>query len=414
MISVVCFAILLALLLFYTIKKNKKNLLAISLVGLYCVSAITSSFVYINNLVYYKEVNLLSYLFLFLSLIIAFSPLIRFSPNRYKRMESFNISIINVFAFFLIILFLIGIIESIYTIINDFSRLLFDFSYANELYGDTRDVTSAQTGNSFLNVGAVLRGAFSEVLVLFTFYYMTLKQKSKLVLSLLLLSLLFPFLSSFTRGSRTVMVWWFIEMFIAFIILKDFYSESAKRWLQRVLMVITFVVVTIFTLLTIGRFNSNDYASMSANDSFVSYLGQGTLNFSDMVLQNDVHQYGDNCFPFFRSLVGFESSSNLYDRQWRWEGKMKIEQGVFYTFIGDLCNDFGSYFGLIFIIIFSIIFDRMINKKGKVVTLAQILSLFFFSCICFNGLFYFSYKSVGGNLRIIVYLILFCFIDIIP
>lgn len=407
--SIICFIILLLLFLLYTIKKHKRNWLIISLVGLYCISSIASYFCYLGDMSYYRNVNLISYLYLFTALIIAFYPIAKYRPDNYVTIEKMNITLVNLFAVFLIILFSTSIVQSIFTIRTDFSRLLYDFSYANELYADNRDVTAEQTGSSFENISAVLSGLFSELLVIFTFYYLSLKRKNKFIAVLLCISLLSPFLGSFTRGSRTVMAWWFLELFISFILLKNFYDEKLKRRIIIIGSILSAVVILIFSLLTIGRFEMNRFSSFSsAENSFVSYMGQGTLNFSNMILQNDVHQYGDNSFPLFRDLMGLESSSNLYERQQKWEGKMKIDQGVFYTFVGDICNDFGPYIGLLIILLFSLIFDRMINtNKRKVLTLTQMFSLFFFCCICFNGMFYFSYKTIGGNLKIILYILVF-------
>ena len=226
---------------------------------------------------------------------------------------------------------------------------------------------------------------------------------TKIIAAIILIAVLPP---AIEHGQILVIA---IALFIAFFLLKDFYEERIIRKIKIIGSILSTFVIVIFSVLTIGRFEMNRYSSISnAEDSFVSYLGQGSLNFSDMILQNDVHQHGDNCFPLFLNLLGQESSSNLYERQEKWAGKMKIEQGSFYTFVGDICNDFGPFFGLVFIALCSLIFDKMINSnKRKVLSLSQILSLFFVCCICFNGMFYFSYKTIGGNLKIILYILVF-------
>lgn len=392
--------------LFYVRKRSKGNWLAIILIGMYCLSAIASWFLYSNNPALYSGVNIGSYIYLFLSLIIAFSPITNYQQERYTSLENMNIKVANFFAVFLILLFGLGIIGTITAVINDFNTILLDYTYAGELYADNREAVSNQTGSSFANVGAVLRGVFSEVLVVFTFYYLTLKKKNKIISLLLCFVALSPFLSSFSRGSRTVMTWWGFETVVSFLMFNKFYEKKMQKTIRKVLTIVFAGGILVFAVLTIGRFTYNRYSSLTAEESIISYIGQGTLNFSDLVLQNKVHQRGDNCFPFFLNAIGLESSGNLYERQMRWESKMTIRQGSFYTFVGDLCNDFGPFLCLLFIILMSLLFNKSINKKNPTLSLTQVFLMFFLCCICYNGLFYFSYKSVGGNLKIISYFII--------
>ena len=405
--SVICFIIIFLVYFILILRKRTGNWLAISLVGLYCISAIASYFIYKSEVNQYRDVNLASYLFFTLLAIISFYPITNYKPKKYIAIENMNLLLANSIALFLIILFSMGLINSVYSIVTNFHSLLIDFSYANDLYADNRDVTLEQTGSSLEHIGSVLQGMFSEVLVLFTFYYMTLKRNNRIILVLLCFSLLYPFLSSFVRGSRTVMVWWFMEMLISYLIFKDYYTGRARRWLKFGISLASIIAVIIFSILTIGRFSINSFSTYdNAGESVIAYLGQGTLNYSDMVLQNDVHQYGDNCFPLFRNIIGLESSSNLYERQNKWESRMRIKQGVFYTYLGDLCNDFGPIITLIIVSLISIMFNLGINRNRKTLSLEQIVLLYFICCISFNGVFYFSYKSVGGNLRIILYIII--------
>jgi oligosaccharide repeat unit polymerase len=284
---------------------------------------------------------------------------------------------------------------------------MFDFAYVSEMYADTADMTAAQTGRGFSNIGSIFRNSFSEVIVFFPFYYALYEKRNKIITILLWLSMLNPLLSSFRLGSRTMMSWWVLEVIVAFLFFRRYYAYDVRKRINKAVYSAIAGVVFVFAILTIGRFATGMYQNDSyVGGSLLSYAGQSTLNFSDDVLQNDVYQHGDNCFPLFRRIVGLESSSNLYERQAKWSLKMKIRQGSFYTFIGDLYNDFSPILGLLLLSIISFILYSFFNKKnGCVLSSPKAYLIFFLACVLYNGLFYFSYKGTGGNLRIIVNLL---------
>ena len=116
--------------------------------------------------------------------------------------------------------------------------------------------------------------------------------------------------------------------------------------------------------------------------------------------------------PFFRQILGLSYSKNIYDRQAKWGNSMKIEQGAFYTYIGDLCCDFSPYLAFILVFIVSILFNKGINQNNNSFMGTPRLFLLFFICsICYDGLFYFSFKTIGGNLKLIMNMLFFIFIQ---
>ena len=136
------------------------------------------------------------------------------------------------------------------------------------------------------------------------------------------------------------------------------------------------------------------------------------LNFNAYVLDEDVCQYGDNTGPIFRKMLGLESSDNLFERQAKWAVKMKAPQGAFYTFIGDLCFDYG-FFVVFFLILIVAGFFYERRSRSNNIHLYKLFSIFFWACLCCNGLFYFSYKTVGGNLKIICSVLFYCLLRFI-
>lgn len=358
---------------------------------------------YTDNSILYKDVNILSYILLYVLVLISFCPV------KNNRTLSGNVllcsgsSLTRYFTIWLILLYLPHTAILIPETIADYQNILLDYEYAADMYDEAAEATHKQTGYSFLNVASVFRGAFSQILVFWTFYYSCLKIRNKYMLYSLWVCFLYPFLASFSNGSRTGIVWWVFEVLIAYLIFYKFLTKKAGKVIKIGLISLVSFVIIVFAILTIGRFATREYEDTDeVNNSLVLYSGSGPLNFAADVLQNDVIQYGDNCFPFFRSLLGLSSSSNLYERQTKWGKLMKIKQGAFYTFYGDLCFDMSYCGALLFLVIIAFKFNKKLYYTDFNYTLiSNAFLLYFYCCFLYNGLFYFSYKTVGGNLALI-------------
>lgn len=391
-------------LYFYDIyRKDKENLLLLILSGVYTFSSIMSIVLYHSEKMSYTNVNILSTLLLFVLVVVSFSPLKRTRFVNDGDIKSLNSRFVSIFSYWLIFLYLPQVIMLIPESVSNYRNILYDFEFAADMYDEAAEATSQQTGHSFLNIFSVFRGAFSQILVFWSFYYFSLHNRRKTIMYLIWICLLYPFLASFAGGSRTGIVWWSFEILIAYLIFRNRYSRNIKRLITITLSTIASVVLLVFAILTLGRFATREYIGTNeVNNSLVVYSGSGQLNFSEYVIQNDVIQYGDNCFPLFRSVLGLSSSSNLYERQAKWGRLMNIKQGAFYTLYGDLCFDL-SYFGAL--LFFLIIALRCSHKfslySQRASPLPVIFILYFYCCFLYNGLFYFSYKTIGGNLAII-------------
>ena len=279
----------------------------------------------------------------------------------------------------LIALFLPGVIQAIYTAVSNFSGIMADMSLVSEIYGDAAEMNREMTGRSFNNLPIVFRNIFSEVVVFVFFYYLTKKNKKKIVILLLALSLLYPLISSFNMASRTSMTYWVFEMVIAALLFRRFFSSTTDKVVKTTMVSAILLVVFIFGALTIGRFAYMDAGEDYTQSSLIAYSGKSTMNFANDVFENDTYQWGDGTAPLFRRMIGLESSDNLYKRQEKWSGKMKIKQGTFYTFVGDLSFDY-TIVGAFLLLSLSSLYITIRTKKPSTFISVDKLFLLYFWC----------------------------------
>ena len=408
--SLFLYPIFLFLFMYLFTKKHGIRIVFILCVGFYLVSAIASFFLY-NKYSYRYNLSNISYVYFYILLILAFLPIANYNEKRYRFIKPLPIKFINTFNLFLIVIYIPSFISSVPSLISQYSILSNDINYAAELYMETASQGSSQTGSSFANIASVFRGMFSEILVFWSFFYLSLKNRKNNVVILLFLSSLTTFISSFLMGSRTLMSWWLIQNILSFLIFKPFYNIKLRNLIKKCLSLVILFVVLIFLILSFGRFMTNGGDSNDVMDSLLSYLGQSSLHFNTYVLDNDVYQMGDGTLPLFRKILGLEASDNLFARQFYWASKMKIPQGAFFTFLGDMCFDWGIITTFIMLIVYSLFFNSLINGNNRTsqISLIRLFHLFIASSLCCNGLFYLSYKTIGGNLKIITS-ILFVFL----
>lgn len=412
-VSIAFFCVLLGAY-WFNIKKKGAGVIALVLVGLYLLSALTSIIVYNGEPERFESVNIISYIVLFIFIVISFSPIVRFKKESYEGVQVLSSSYSNIIAVVLIALNIPVAVDIIPKAVTSYQSILLDFAIATELYGETAEMVREQTGSSFENIAGILRSISSGILIFYSFYYLTCPSRKKLLVILLWVCDFLPIPASLLSASRTGLSYWVLEMFVAYSIFSPFMIEKIQRRLRGVMLTFGVLLFLVFGALTIGRFGVSEYnADDNVQNSVAEYFGQGTLYYSADVLQNDVYQWGDGTMPFFRQLLGLSYSKNIYDRQAKWGKSMKVEQGAFYTYIGDICSDFSPYIAFLLFVIATIIFDSGINKRGKsYMSVSQLFLLFFLCSICYDGLFYFSYKTIGGNLKLIMNILFYGLINL--
>ena len=385
----------------YSINK-KRNPTGLILIGVYVFSSFMAVLHYRAEFSSFKHISLLAYIVLFVILVVCFHPILYSQYNTKSRLIGIHEGASNVLYWFLIILFLPGVFQAIHTAVSNFSGIMADMSLVSEIYGDVAEMQREMTGSSLKNLPIVFRNIFSEVVVFVFFYYLTKNNKKKIVVILLALSLLYPFISSFNIASRTSMTYWVFEMVIAAFLFWRFFTYTTKKVVKTTMISGISLVVFIFGALTIGRFAYMDAGEDYTQSSLIAYSGKSTMNFANDVFENDTYQWGDGTAPLFRRMIGLDSSDNLYKRQEKWSGKMKIKQGTFYTFVGDLSFDYTIVGAFLLLSLSSLYITKRTNKSSTFISVDKLFLLYFWCNLCLCGLFYLSYKTIGGNLKLIV------------
>jgi hypothetical protein len=138
--------------------------------------------------------------------------------------------------------------------------------------------------------------------------------------------------------------------------------------------------------------------------SVIYYAGQENLYFNNFGLNNNGIRYGDRTIPLYKRMVGFYNvPKNFWDRRQKYPN-LKINDEVFYTFVGDFTFDFGPIIATLIIIGFSLFVLKKTKVRNGRILFHQLILLHFVMIVCMmGGLKLYPFSDVGGNLQLLVY-----------
>lgn len=395
------FLIILVVLFFLWFKnsKKKKTFFCPSsiLLGIYVVSAISCiPALFIGE---YTEPFLPSYwwpafLFLF-GLLALLLPACIYKDNSVSQLVLPSRRALSVMAIILIVLSFFSIIYYSGTVSNIFSMNLNDAR--TELYHGTEFVEAGLV-NTVASVSASL---YVFVLLLF-FIYCTIPSSKALRVLLLISSLSEP-LHILAYVGRDGVVFWLFSFVFLFAIFRPYMESGSKKFLKKIFIVAASVMLIPFFLITISRFGSG--GSKGSFDSIVNYWGQGYIQgVLFMGIDNPPITHGGS-FPLFWEITGFHHTSTL-------QGMTQIgdwRSWFFGTIVTSLHLNFGK-FGFWFLAIISLLlFIRIVKIRSGKLFFYQLIYFILYYQIMSQGVFYFKQYTRGGNLFIVLTLLLVLF-----
>ena len=375
------------------------------LLGIYSLYALMSLLLY-NNAdyrSYFHTIHIVPFVYLFIMLRLAMSPVLQYCRSNVKEIERPNNSLFLSVSLFFVVSSLIHLPGSISSIQGGITRLILDASEMSEMYRDALEQSESSGTGGISNLAAIFSSAFYDLGVLMTFYYLSLNKRNKLLSIALVLSCLVGMLSSVSIGQRGAIVSRALTLAIGFLIMKPFYSGRLSKILGRSAAILGVGVVLLLSIMTIGRFADN---GSGVAGSIEYYTGQANLYFNNYGLDDGGIRYGDRTVPLFKEIVGFNNvPRNFWQRRDKYP-HLKINDEVFCTFVGDFTIDFGPILAFVIFTIFSALFNSATRIRGRTVRFHQLILIQFVSCICVQGgMTLFSYGDIGGNLAIIVFFI---------
>lgn len=393
--------------------RRKRNLDAGWIIILsYLISAGFAIWLYMSPAVYYdfEPLRFFPFVYLFLMLLLALSPVIRFDSKQITSIEQPNMFVLNATACF-IIFFSVLYIPSLYRLFQEggLTQLLTNPEAGQDKYLETM-LEAENTGSGIENIPSIVVNAFSDITILLLFYYLSLPKKRWWLIVCLFISAALYTLTPIFSGERGNVVIALMTILAAYFLMRSYFSARLRKWVDRAGLILIAMVTIPIAAITISRFGDREGGAMA---SVVYYAGQAPLNFNNYGLDAGGIRNGDRTFNLVKRLVDPNTPNNYVERRDKYY-YLKMDDNIFYTFVGDFTLDFGPYIAPLIFILFTMFILTYTKPKENKIAFHQLLLIYLVACICMQGSFYlFAYADTAG-LKIVVLFILYFVLKYFP
>ena len=362
----------------------------------------------IPQLTNYEPLTLFPYLYLYTMMMIALTPAIYQHTNPTDRIDYPKTNILRITATIIIIAAVLTLPGIVSDFQNGLMSIFTDAEAGKKAYMEQID-NASNVGGAIRNLPAILFNSFSDIGIFLLFYFMTMSKKNYKIIYGLLFANVINLIMPIMRGQRSGVALAFLTIICGYFLFKQYLSPKLNTVIKKIGIVFIGIITLPVAAITISRFGS-EKAGVA---TFINwYIGQGNIYFNNHALDDNGIRYGDRTLNLFKRLVDSKTSMNYVERREIYS-KLKINDEVFSTFVGDFTIDFGPFFAVIIFIVFNffVIYSFQKNKtNNNKIKLHQLLLLYFTVCISAQGgMYLFSYSDTR-NLNIIVLALLYYYL----
>ncbi|AKU70221.1 O-antigen polymerase [Prevotella fusca] len=407
------FLIILWVITFIWYQRKNKNFDAGSfIIVMYIIYAVFSIMTInddsIPQLTNYEPLTLFPYLYLYVMMMIALTPAIYHHTNSTDSIEYPQSNILRIIATIIIVVAILNLPGIVSDFRNGLMSIFTDAEAGKKAYMEQID-NASNVGGAIRNIPAILFNSFSDIGIFLLFYFMTMNKKNHKIIYGLLFANVINLIMPVMRGQRSGVALAFLTIICGYFLFKQYLSKRLNKVIKKIGIVFIAIITLPVAAITISRFGS-EKAGVA---TFINwYIGQGNIYFNNHALDDNGLRYGDRTLNLFKRLVDSKTSMNYVERREIYS-KLKINDEVFSTFVGDFTIDFGPFFAVIIFIVFNffVIYSFQKNKtNNNKIKLHQLLLLYFTVCISAQGgMYLFSYSDTR-NLNIIVLALLYYYL----
>lgn len=405
---IIIYIALWAATFFYYLKKKKIFGAGNFILASYLAYAIISLLLYNNE--YYqwvetdKELKLFPFIYLFMLMLFFLRPVLHFDETcNIQQPSPFLINFLSITFVLFSILVLPFLLSNL---MEGLTLMLISGDGAEELYSDAHDgLLDENQSFAYLIIHTVF-SFFSDFGILLFFLYSIRSKTSKIILVGMAIGIFVGMIEALSRGLRTELVMKFLTIATTYFLFRYHLPHKINKMFKYAGVLLTAFVALFVIVINTSRFSDRPYDS---SYQLLNYTGMANLNFDRYGLDAGGIRNGDRTFNYFKKWLRFKDvPSDVYDLRTKYS-HMKMDDSVFYTYIGDFTLDFGPI-GAAFILCFaSFLFSLLTRRRNKRILFHQLIVVYFVMAICAQGGMYLFYYSSYRNYNI-VYLIMFYFL----
>ena len=216
-------------------------------------------------------------------------------------------------------------------------------------------------------------------------------------------------LAAIASGSRYVIIIFLMEIISLFVLLRNQFSASQLKKVRKIICAILIVMCIPIMLVSFSRNNSNKF------DTFWSverYVAESFIHFNNYGLDAGGIRNGDRTATLFKQILGLNPAKNYAERLIKYSN-MKMNESVFYTYVGDFTLDYGILPAVFIFLGLSFFFGKILSCKGNQLYFYQYIILYILLEICL-GFYGYIYSDSTGGVRLLILLLIAMLFKIVP
>lgn len=348
----------------------------------------------------FNDLTIFPFIYLYVMINIVLFPIMYIESKKVIKIKHPTSLLFNVVVIIIIILSLYDIVDVFYNLSSGVILLFVDESYGREAYQNILDKTQYSSDSS-IDVLGVMSNVAKGISPPFMLYYLVLEKKNKcLFIGLVISSLVMP-LYAISVGSRWILAIFLFNMLFGYLFINKFMSNKNKNRMRVFALSFGILLLVPFYLVTYSRSLGDFKKSMF---SIERYISEGFIRFNNYGLDAGGCRNGDYTTVLFKEFLTLKPAKTYIDRVDRYS-KMKINESVFYTYVGDFTLDYGPIFAFVIFLFTSFVYLIVFQVKNNCMSFCQYLMFYLLMVGCL-GYYQFPLGRIDGNLQLIALLIL--------
>lgn len=233
---------------------------------------------------------------------------------------------------------------------------------------------------------------FKFIAVPLFFLYLNTKNVRKWIIIGLVCAILTPTLFSLANGHRFYLITVGLSILFNYILFRGTISDKHKKMLKKYFYVSLAFLSIMFISISVSRFGKgSDYAleGYGTGYQFVRYLGESHGRFNSDIWHQTRLTKGKNSWLGYYGTFQKKKQMDIRERN----NTTGFMSNVFFTYIGDLCMDYGKTTTIIIITITSLLFCCLARNFKRHISLCQIIIINLYANVLLFGFTYFIYKN---------------------
>lgn len=399
------FSIYTILVVFYLINKKAFNLSSLVLL-VYCISSFFGILFYHSPLSNFTRLQIFPALFLFSLFLLVVTPLFKFDnkildkiiyPKEIIWGLSIILGVLSIIPSIEVTLLLMKVSKMDNSIYSEIHRL------KNSGEASLKDLELSQISK----IQYIIISRFSDISPILLFIQLASPKKKWIAIILIFLSIYCVNGMGIVQAGRSELTFSVMYFTALYLIFKPFFSPKTNKIVVTYGLSTLLIILAIFFFITISRFNTKSTSiNLSLIDWFSLYAGEGMLYFNEYIWNMEGTTEGDYGFSYFKQFLDYNTFIDVVERRNYWASKTRIPQQVFYTFLGNIIEDFGKILGSIFLIIVTLLVLNFTKIRNRKFSFSNLIVLCLWSRILLLGITFYSYSGQNNSQVLIVDLVL--------